>query len=99
MLGEAFTDRGFDVARLQVVPPDRLDEPAVDVTFPDPGGYDAIVLLGARWAVYDVALQRSWINDEVRFVRDADRAEVPVLGVCFGGQLIAHAVGGSVTRS
>ena len=96
-LGEAFANRGFDVSTFDVVPAHRVSKPAVDVQFPDPSRYDAIVLLGARWSVYDEALQRSWIPNEVQFVHQADRAGVPLLGVCFGGQLVAHAHGGSVT--
>jgi GMP synthase-like glutamine amidotransferase len=32
-------------------------------------------------------------------LRDAHRHEVPVLGICFGGQMLAAAHGGSVARS
>lgn len=99
LLGEAFTDQGFDVDVFEVVPAERVDDPAVDVTFPDPAGYDVIVPLGARWPVYDDALRRSWVGDETQLVRDAADAGVALLGVCFGGQLLAQAFGGSVTRS
>ena len=99
LLGEAFAARGFDTATLPVVPDEHTDQPALNVRFPEPSRYDAVVVLGARWAVYDEALQRSWVADEAQFVRDADAAGVPLLGVCFGGQLVAHAHGGAVTRS
>ena len=99
LLGEAFTDQGFDVDVFEVVPAARVDDPAFDVTFPDPGRYDVIVPLGARWPVYDDALRRSWVGDETQLVRDAADAGVALLGVCFGGQLLAQAFGGSVTRS
>ena len=36
---------------------------------------------------------------ESRLVRDAADAGVALLGICFGGQLLAQAFGGSVTRS
>ena len=99
LLGEAFTDQGFDVDVFEVVPAARVDDPAVDVTFPDAAGYDVIVPLGARWPVYDDALRDSWVGDETQLVRDAADAGVALLGVCFGGQLLAQAFGGSVTRS
>jgi GMP synthase-like glutamine amidotransferase len=99
LLGEAFTESGFDVDTFEVVPAERIDSPAVEVTFPDPTGYDVIVPLGARWPVYDEALQRTWVAAETQLVRDAADAGVALLGVCFGGQLLAHAFGGSVARS
>jgi GMP synthase-like glutamine amidotransferase len=99
LLGEAFTESGFDVDTFGVVPAERIDDPAVDVTFPDPTGYDVIVPLGARWPVYDDALRRTWVGSETRMLRDAADAGVPLLGICFGGQLLAQAFGGSVARS
>ena len=99
LLGEAFTENGFDVDTFEVVPAERVDSPAGDVTFPDPAGYDAIVPLGARWPVYDDALRRTWVGAETQFVRDAADAGVALLGVCFGGQLLAQAFGGSVARA
>jgi GMP synthase-like glutamine amidotransferase len=99
LLGEAFTDCGFDVDTFEVVPAERVDSPAGDVIFPDPTGYDVIVPLGARWPVYDEALRSTWVGAETQLVRDAADAGVPLLGVCFGGQLLAQAFGGSVVRS
>jgi GMP synthase-like glutamine amidotransferase len=99
LLGECFTESGFDVDTFGVVPAARIDDPAVDVTFPDPTGYDVIVPLGARWPVYDEALRSTWVGSETQFLRDAADAGVALLGVCFGGQLLAQAFGGSVARS
>jgi GMP synthase-like glutamine amidotransferase len=99
LLGEAFADSGFDIDTFEVVPAERVDSPALDVTFPDPTGYDVIVPLGARWPVYDDALRRTWVGAETKLVRDAAEAGVALLGVCFGGQLLAEAFGGSVARS
>ena len=56
LLGEAFTDHGFDVEAFEVVPAERAYHPAGEVTFPDPAEYDVIVPLGAAWPVYDEAL-------------------------------------------
>jgi len=99
LLGDAFTESGFDVDTFEVVPAERIDSPAGEVTFPDPTGYDVIVPLGARWPVYDEALQRTWVGAETQLMRDAADAGVALLGVCFGGQLLAQAFGGSVARS
>lgn len=96
MLGDAFVECGYDVTTFEVVTADRVEDPAFDVTLPDPRGYDAVVPLGSRWSVNGGL---DWIASEVAMVRDAQAAGVPMLGVCFGGQLLAHALGGSVHRS
>jgi len=99
LLGEAFVDQGFDVDTFTVVPAERRDSPAGDVVFPDPTGYDVLVPLGATWPVYDEALQATWVSAEIAMVRAAAAAGVALLGVCFGGQLLAQAFGGSVSRA
>ncbi|MBU2667331.1 gamma-glutamyl-gamma-aminobutyrate hydrolase family protein [Actinoplanes bogorensis] len=55
--------------------------------------------MGAPWSTYDHALIGSWVRPEMEQLRRADAAGVPVLGICFGGQLLAAAHGGSVARS
>jgi GMP synthase-like glutamine amidotransferase len=99
LLGEVFTERGFDVHTFEVVPAERIDDPAGEVNFPAAADYDVIVPLGARWPVYDEALRRTWVGAETQLLHDAADAGVGVLGVCFGGQLIAQAFGGSVSRA
>ena len=98
LLGEAFAESGFDVSTFSVVPADRAADPVLDVTFPDPLDYDVIVPLGARWAVYDDRLADRWVGAEIDMVRRALDAGAGVLGVCFGGQLLATALGGTVER-
>jgi GMP synthase-like glutamine amidotransferase len=93
-----FVERGYDADSLQVVPPDRMDDPGVDVDLPDPRGYDAVLVLGARWGVYSDAVA-SWVKPELELLRTADEADVPVFGICFGGQMLAQAHGGSVAAS
>jgi GMP synthase-like glutamine amidotransferase len=43
------------------------------------------------------AREPHWIAAEVDLLRDALRAEVPVLGLCWGGQALSVALGGEVT--
>ncbi len=97
LLGEVFAESGFNISTFDVVPADRPDDPALEVRFPEPGRYDVIVPLGARWAAYDDDVP--WIAAEMDMLRRALEGGAAVLGVCFGGQLLARALGGTVTRS
>lgn len=100
VLGEVFTEYGFDVDTFNVVRPDQTADPAAAVVeFPDPSRYDVIVPLGSRWSVHDDALRAGWVGAEMVLLRDAMDAGVGVLGVCFGGQLIAQALGGTVRKA
>ncbi|MDX1893231.1 type 1 glutamine amidotransferase [Mycolicibacterium sp. 050158] len=99
MLGDAFDECGYDVATFEVVTAERAADPTFDVTLPDPLSYDAVVPLGSRWSVNDADAGMRWIASELEMARNAHAAGVPMLGVCFGGQLLARALGGSVARS
>jgi GMP synthase-like glutamine amidotransferase len=98
-VGEAFASLGYDIDSFTVVPSSQHHAPNITVTFPDPLSYDAVVVFGGIWAVYDTETTGNWIGDEIAFTRAAIRAGVPVLGICFGGQMLATALGGSVSRA
>ena len=98
-VGERFAERGYDLVAHQVVDADRFDNPNVDTEFPDPTDFDAIVAMGAPWSAYDHETVGSWVQPELELLRRAHAEAVPVLGICFGGQLLALAHGGSVGRS
>ena len=63
----------------------------------DPSGYDLIVSLGAECAAFDDS--QPFVPREARLMRRAVDADVPVLGLCFGGQMLARVLGGEVFRS
>jgi GMP synthase-like glutamine amidotransferase len=62
---------------------------------PGPHGYDLVVALGSEHSAAD---EHAWIHAEAGLLRDCHRSGVPVLGICFGGQLLARALGGTVHR-
>ena len=63
---------------------------------PDLAGLAHIVVLGSTSSVYDDGEARAWIEEDLAWLRRADAAGVPVLGICFGAQLLAAAFGGAV---
>jgi len=64
---------------------------------PGAASFDLLVVMGSIESVTDVDVP--WIEPERRLVARAVEAGVPVLGVCFGGQLLAEVLGGTVTRA
>jgi GMP synthase-like glutamine amidotransferase len=97
-VGDALEGRGYDVEEFLVVPAERFAEPGVEVAFPDPTRYDVVVPMGAPWSVTSEHIA-GWVAAELTLLRTAHTAGVPVLGICFGGQALAAALGGSVGRS
>jgi GMP synthase-like glutamine amidotransferase len=98
LIGGGFTAAGWDVSELVVVPEQRYHSPDVPVTFPASGEFDAVAFFGAAWSVYDTA-KIPWVRDEIAYARSLISAGVPALGICFGGQLLAAALGGTVSRA
>lgn len=63
----------------------------------DPGRYDLVVSLGSEFAAFDDS--RGFIPREVRVMERAIEADMPILGLCFGGQLLARVLGGEGFRA
>lgn len=65
--------------------------------WPELDAQDLIVSLGSDCSVH--ASPDPWIPREIAFVREAHTASVPFLGICFGAQVLATALGGRVRRA
>jgi GMP synthase-like glutamine amidotransferase len=61
----------------------------------DPTAHDWVAVLGSRRSVND--RERPWIRAEIELLARAVEADVPTLGICFGGQALAAALGGEVS--
>jgi GMP synthase-like glutamine amidotransferase len=81
-------DHGAVIDELQI----DVDDTSVDIN-----DYALLVSLGSEFAPYDDHIP--WIPREVELIRCAHERGVAVLGICFGGQLLARALGGTVFRA
>jgi GMP synthase-like glutamine amidotransferase len=63
---------------------------------PDPAACEAVLITGSPAGVYDPL---PWMDPLRAFVRGVHAARTPLVGVCFGHQIIADALGGDVRKS
>lgn len=66
---------------------DEPDHPPIDA-------YDGVVLSGSTHSVY--ADHDAWFDAELDIIDQCIEQEIPLLGDCYGHQIVNHALGGSV---
>jgi len=88
-VGERFRSKGYAFSECHRETPSEW--PSLD-------GQELVLLLGSEWSVYwpDIA---SSVQAEVAVIHEAARRGVPVYGICFGNQVMAHALGGTVEKA
>jgi GMP synthase-like glutamine amidotransferase len=86
-LGATLRDHGFklDIRRL-----DLLGAAGVPADFDNVHG---VISLGGS---QNVGESHPWMEAELAYLRAAHARQIPVIGVCLGHQLVAHALGGQV---
>ncbi len=89
-VGERLVERGFS---LRTVVRERREVPASP-----PDGIVLVLLLGSAWSVH-APVDETVLERESALARSAPQAGVPVLGLCYGAQVLAHAHGGSVAAA
>ena len=95
----AFEKHGYEIERFCIVPADKFSTPNVSVEFPNFSEFDLLVPMGAPWGAYEDDRIGNWLLPEIEKFKQAHNEGIPIFGVCFGGQLMARALGGSVARS
>jgi GMP synthase (glutamine-hydrolysing) len=64
----------------------------------DMKGAGGLIVMGGPMGVYQTD-RYPWLRDEMRLIEDAMKANLPVLGVCLGAQILAAALGAKVERN
>ena len=88
LLGEWLDQQNAEVDIL------RID---LDEKVPDAREYQLIASLGSEFAAFDDSVP--FVQRETDLIRQAAEHDVPILGLCFGGQLMARVLGGESFRS
>ena len=95
----AFEKHGYEIERFLVVPESNYSNPNIEVSFPVFSNYDVIIPMGAPYGAYEDERIGKWLTPELAKLKAAHNDGIPIFGICFGGQLMARALGGSVARS
>ncbi len=77
------------------LPEHRVYDYANEGGQPSLSGVDGVVVAGSTAGVYERE-EYSWMEAEMELVRELVEREMPTLGVCFGHQIVNHALGGAV---
>mmetsp|Transcript_3953 Transcript_3953/g.6952 ORF Transcript_3953/g.6952 Transcript_3953/m.6952 type:complete len:263 (-) Transcript_3953:53-841(-) len=62
-----------------------------------PSDFDGFIITGSRHAVYE--RDQPWIDHLLERIRSLYKARIPIVGVCFGHQAVAKALGGEVAKN
>ncbi len=87
LVGEVLQKHNIDSQIIQVA-----NDP-----IPDPLQFDAVIAFGGTQHVYDEKNYPFSVHENT-MIKSAVEHDIPFLGICYGGQLLAHVLGGLVKR-
>jgi GMP synthase-like glutamine amidotransferase len=88
MFERMFAGEGFTFETIRLSAGDKL---------PDPAMLEATLIMGSAAGVYDTHYE--WMDPLRDYIRKAYAAKTPMVGICFGHQIMADALGGDVRKS
>lgn len=88
-LQDILEQRGFEIEYLY----------AADDKMPDyePSNHDLAIVMGGSMGVYE-SDEHPYLLNEINYLKKRLAADLPTLGICLGGQLMAKALGGRVYK-
>jgi len=89
-IGDFFKDTNWQLETIELERGDKLPDDIRDI--------EAIITLGGFMNVYEED-KYPFLKDEDIFLRKAIKKEIPILGICLGGQLLAKALGAKVKKA
>jgi GMP synthase-like glutamine amidotransferase len=90
VVGQLLSSHGYEIQQLS------RDEEGDWPTGHESG--DLVLSLGSDWSVYWPEIAR-FVDREAAFLRQAHDLGTPILGICFGAQMLAHCLGGRVEKA
>ncbi len=87
-VGHRFREHGYLFTECDREHPDVW--PALD-------GVDLVLTLGSEWHAYEPETAK-FVEAEAALLREVVARDVPLFAICFGAQVLSHALGGTVDR-
>lgn len=66
--------------------------------FPDPSEIELLIILGGPMNIYEHD-RYPWLMEETKFITKAMKADIKIIGICLGSQLLADVLGATVIKN